>query len=68
MKGKNRFAVEDFQNWMVIALGARVSEDGEGATVFMPGRSKALRACMTIQLLAFEPRGASTEGCHRQWS
>jgi len=21
----NRFAVEDFQNWMVIALGARVS-------------------------------------------
>ena len=31
MKGKNRFAVEDFQNWMVIALGARVSEDGEGA-------------------------------------
>jgi hypothetical protein len=25
------FAVEDFQNWMVIALGARVSEDGEGA-------------------------------------
>jgi hypothetical protein len=26
-----RFAIEDFQNWMVIALGARVSEDGEGA-------------------------------------
>jgi hypothetical protein len=26
-----RFAVEDFQNWMVIALGARVSEDGKGA-------------------------------------
>jgi hypothetical protein len=25
-----RFAVEDYQNWMVIALGARVSEDGEG--------------------------------------
>jgi hypothetical protein len=25
-----RFAVEDFQNWMVIALGAR-SEDGNGA-------------------------------------
>jgi hypothetical protein len=41
MKGKHRFAVEDFQNWMVIALGARnwmvialgarISEDGEGA-------------------------------------
>jgi hypothetical protein len=31
MKGKHRFAVADFQNWMVIALGARVSEDGEGA-------------------------------------
>ena len=29
-EGKDRFAVEDFRNWMVIALGARVSEDGEG--------------------------------------
>jgi hypothetical protein len=25
------FTVENFQNWIVIALGARVSEDGEGA-------------------------------------
>jgi hypothetical protein len=25
------FTVEDFQNWMVIALGARVSEDGGSA-------------------------------------
>jgi hypothetical protein len=27
----SRFAVEDLQHWKVIALGARVSEDGEGA-------------------------------------
>jgi hypothetical protein len=26
-----RFAVEDLQHWKVIALGARVSWDGEGA-------------------------------------
>jgi hypothetical protein len=26
-----RFTVEDFQNWRVIAFGARVSEDGKAA-------------------------------------